>query len=468
MPSFGEMATRYTPNNNVPYAIMNAPPKPPQQYHTAHQKFYQPSQVRYTPPPNAVLVKTNGKHLSARPQFLYPAQYSNHFHPQQQYQKNQHPKVSSFSDTKSVNTRQEFRASQPIPVTDNTDLPQSSIYSTNYFANVKQPDSVYAENKNSYTSNKQFVKKRPDNILAFTAADTTDNDDNSENNWSPAQPFYPNNFQQVENQQYQHQERISFYPNTHPEYFSQYGTTTSTTTTKPPKRSYSQYRAEVAQNNNNIVASASQFSAVRQDSLAVLGHSFAVSDEKPVVRHFRKRKPIIKEVEIDSNISNKIKPVVEVPTEDQQPDDRRRYKVREVLKHNSDTENVQSVFVSSTLRAEDPEDFSQSIFITPVEISTEITDTTEAIRSDADTNEDKNVITTKPSTVRKHNRVLHRKILQSNAIGSESCESSCLSNIVSRNYDPVCGSDNKSYANIGRLRCTKICGDHRKFQFNVF
>lgn len=51
----------------------------------------------------------------------------------------------------------------------------------------------------------------------------------------------------------------------------------------------------------------------------------------------------------------------------------------------------------------------------------------------------------------------HRSSLKLN----ESCESTCLMNIVNLDYDPLCGSNDHTYMNVGKFRCAKICGQLR-------
>lgn len=44
---------------------------------------------------------------------------------------------------------------------------------------------------------------------------------------------------------------------------------------------------------------------------------------------------------------------------------------------------------------------------------------------------------------------------------NESCEETCLMNIVNLHYDPLCGSNDQTYMNVGKFRCAKICGQLR-------
>lgn len=46
---------------------------------------------------------------------------------------------------------------------------------------------------------------------------------------------------------------------------------------------------------------------------------------------------------------------------------------------------------------------------------------------------------------------------------NDSCESTCLMNIVNLDYDPLCGSNDHTYVNVGKFRCAKICGQLREY-----
>lgn len=68
------------------------------------------------------------------------------------------------------------------------------------------------------------------------------------------------------------------------------------------------------------------------------------------------------------------------------------------------------------------------------------------------------VTTTRPrlSTVAttRVTRMFRRKM----STATDTCEMACLRNIINQEYNPVCGSDNKTYTNKGKFRCASICG----------
>lgn len=382
--------------------------------------------------------------------FFYRSQapHENRFHPSMIAgpKTHGHKSVSNFD-------KSHFRASQPLPLVDNTDLPTSSIFQTKRYQNYEQP-------------NRSSVKSSKPNYQTVTAS-TFLEADNSED-WSPfAQSLInPKHFLNSENRQYQQQDRISFYPDTNPEYFQSHHsydtpTTESRTTTvvtplnRPPynfiSTSESKYQSYVAPPTFRIQTTESPTSP-----------SVIISEDLPpshkripyIRRKYRTKKPISPKQQ-QPDYAEDVKPVVEYPNENSSPDTKQIYLRNTITPRSTDTH------ASSTIRAENG---SASIFITPV-----TTTNTEAAVLDGNT--ERETVTTAPETTvttkRKHNRVFRRKLVQNIGVSGlmgESCESSCLSNIVSRDYDPVCGSDDKSYANLGRLRCTKICGDHRKYK----
>jgi hypothetical protein len=47
----------------------------------------------------------------------------------------------------------------------------------------------------------------------------------------------------------------------------------------------------------------------------------------------------------------------------------------------------------------------------------------------------------------------------------DSCEKECIKNLPSKGFDPVCGSDNITYTNKGKLRCAQTCKRNGKFVY---
>lgn len=45
------------------------------------------------------------------------------------------------------------------------------------------------------------------------------------------------------------------------------------------------------------------------------------------------------------------------------------------------------------------------------------------------------------------------------------CQRRCVKNTVARDYDPVCGSDGRTYSNKGKLRCAQSCGKTGEYLF---
>lgn len=374
-----------------------------------------------------------------------------------------HPSMAAGPKThghKSVNNfdKSHFRASQPLPLVDNTDLPASSIFQSKRY-----------QNQNNDQPNRSSVKLSKPNYRAVTASTFLETDNSEE--WSPfAQSLaYPKNFLNSENRQYQQQERISFYPDTNPEYFQphhNYDTPVTeahtTTVVTPPNRQPYNFISTSESKYQSYVAPPSFRSPTTESPTSLstkLNEDLPLSHKRvPYIRRkYRTKKPLSPKQQ-QPDYSDDVKPVVEYPNESSSSD------TKQIYLRNAITPRSTETYVPSTIRNENE---SAAIFITPVTP----TYTDAVVLDDNSTPETVTPATeTSITSKRKHSRIFRRKLVQNisaSGIMGESCESSCLSNIVSRDYDPVCGSDDKSYANLGRLRCTKICGDHRKYTLSI-
>lgn len=146
----------------------------------------------------------------------------------------------------------------------------------------------------------------------------------------------------------------------------------------------------------------------------------AVADNK--VPSFQPKAPLGIAVSDDrTKIRTRLKPVREYQDESD-----RQQNGNESSPDQYGAENVETKYERET---------SPQLFVTPVEVTTTITTTT-----------------TKPPKFYKN-----RSSLKFN----DSCETTCLMNIVNVDYDPLCGSNNHTYMNVGRFRCAKICGQLR-------
>lgn len=417
---------------NVP--VIHVPPPLAHQPHGSNFIYSEaPFVVRQHQPQTKIFYRTQQPH-------------DNRFHQSNAAGPKSHGQKSTSNFDKSY-----FRASQPLPLVENTDLPTSSIFQTKRYQNNDTPP------------NRSSGKKSNNRV---TAAGTFFDTDTSEE-WSPFSQSltYRKHHLNSENQQYQQQERISFYPDTNPEYFQphhNYETPTVVTTNRPPYRfistAESKYQSNVAPSpllyRTETVAPQSPTSP----SPKLDDDDLPPSHKRvPYIRRkYRTKKPILPKQppQQQSNLmTDDVKPVVEYTNESSD--------TKQIYVRNAITPRTTDAYVSTTIPAENE---SAAIFITPVNPSnTE----TRGLNGNFEAAEAVTPVPERTSTTkRKHNRIFRRKFVQNigaSGIMGESCESSCLSNIVSRDYDPVCGSDDKSYANLGRLRCTKICGEHRKY-----
>jgi len=100
--------------------------------------------------------------------------------------------------------------------------------------------------------------------------------------------------------------------------------------------------------------------------------------------------------------------------------------VREIQEESDKPQNVQDQYGEENVEKKFESDTPSPLFVTPVEVTT--TKTTKFYK--------------------------HRSSLKLN----DSCESTCLMNIVNLDYDPLCGSNDHTYMNVAKFRCAKICG----------
>lgn len=141
--------------------------------------------------------------------------------------------------------------------------------------------------------------------------------------------------------------------------------------------------------------------------------TIAVADDK--IPSF-KPKVSLRVAASDEKVKNRtrLKPVREIQEESDKP---------------GQNENVDDQYGEENVEKKFESDTPSSLFVTPVEETT--TKTTKLYK--------------------------HRSSLKLN----DSCESTCLMNIVNLDYDPLCGSNDHTYMNVGRFRCAKICGQLR-------
>lgn len=142
--------------------------------------------------------------------------------------------------------------------------------------------------------------------------------------------------------------------------------------------------------------------------------TIAVADDK--VPSF-KPKVSLRVAASEEKVKNRtrLKPVREIQEESEKP-----LSVNDNVPDQKGEENVEKKFESDT---------PSPLFVTPIEVAT--TKTTKMYK--------------------------HRSSFKLN----DSCETTCLMNIVNLDYDPLCGSNDHTYMNVGKFRCAKICGQLR-------
>lgn len=387
--------------------------------------------------------------------------------------------------------REEFRASQPIPVFGKIEHPQTDVLSEDRFISQTQTDHDSSSSPAfSYASIKHYVHK-PEPLFQFTASDNFVDD--TENTWQPSIPspgYVPNvGPHSSEVEQYHSQERISFYPDKHPQFFqpqendsfnavkpSVFTSTTTTTSTPPtstptirPLRRKPESSSGLANNRYQASGNLQPKKQVQRKPYQYKKHSFTNPDPSVDSSEDANKDYEFKynDSRLTHNLNSKIKPVYEEHSDEQLPS--KRYGDADAFDsvNEPDVQIYQSVLVSSSLLTSAEHSDNSVMFITPAKPDIFEMETTSTPATTSSTTTTTTESTTRRNVrgrpLRKHTRVFKRKFVAPPSMDSDSCEKTCLSNIVNHEYDPVCGSDDKTYTNVGRLRCTKICGENRKF-----
>lgn len=381
--------------------------------------------------------------------------------------------------------RDEFRASQPIPVFEKVEHPQPDVLSEERILSKIQSDFISSTSPQaySYASIKHYVDK-PEPLFQFTASDNFVDD--TENTWQPSIPspgYAPIvEAKSDEVQQYISQDRISFYPDKHPEYFHSHEndnfnavkppvfTTTSSTTTTPSTASARPMRRKpesgTTSQSSRYQSGGPQTKKQTQRKPYQFKKTLLTTPE-PIDTSENVKKEFVFKFN-DSvqahNIQSKVKPVYEEHSDEQLPSKRFGDADAYDSDNEPDVQIYQSVLVSSSLLTSAEHQGNSMMFITPSKPDlSEVDETTSEPATTTTTTTTTTARTNRGRPVRKHTRVFKRKFVAPPSMDSGSCEKTCLGNIVNHEYDPVCGSDDKTYTNVGRLRCTKICGDNRKW-----
>lgn len=177
-----------------------------------------------------------------------------------------------------------------------------------------------------------------------------------------------------------------------------------------------------------------QFIKSQKEKIAYTQHlmeDFTLPNTKPSQTSFTKMTVAFSDDKIPSF---KPKVSLRVAAPDEKIKNRTRLKpVREIQddseKMRSLNDNVQDQFGEEDVERKIESETPMPLFVTPVEVAT--TKTTKIFK--------------------------HRSSFRLN----DSCESTCLMNIINFDYDPLCGSNDRTYVNVGKFRCAKICGQLR-------